>query len=129
MIKKIVLITCLVPVSLCAVVTIKNDTHVTHFLTCDKIGYLVEPQKDVQIEVEEVSWLKSWWKDPSIITLYKKIGDTQEFQATFEVKPNNTKDESPVIFISDVQRKARHVSAPFSVKNVNANEPDSAEQS
>lgn len=129
MIKKIVLIACLVPTILNAAVTIKNDTHVIHFITCDKIGYLVEPQKDVQLEVEEVSWLKSWWKDPSIITLYKKIGDSQEFQATFEVKPNNKNDEPAIIFISDVQRKARHVSAPFTVKNVNKSEAESDEQS
>jgi hypothetical protein len=125
MIKKVILAVLCIFASTCmAIVTIKNDTKVPYFITCDKIGCLIDPQKEVQLDIQEANWLKSWWFDPSLITLYKKIGDTSEFQATFEIKPTNKSDENILIFISDVQRKARHVSAPFSVRNISTNEAD-----
>jgi|GEM_PF-7006124 len=99
-------------------VTIKNDTKADHFITCDGIGYLIESQKEVQLEVPEVSWLASWWHDPSIITLYKKIGDSEGFEKVFYITPKRGEENTITVFISDVQRKARHVSAPFSVKSV-----------
>lgn len=99
-------------------VTIKNDTKVAYFITCDEIGYLIEPQQEVQLDVSETSWLASWWHDPSIITLYKKIGDNESFEKVFYVTPKGKDENTIAIFISDVQRKARHVSAPFNVKAV-----------
>lgn len=101
-----------------AVVTIKNDTKIAYFITCDELGYLIEPQKEVQLDIPEVSWLKSWWHDPSIITLFKKIGEQEGYKEVFQIRPIFKADESIVIFISDVSRKARHVSAPFNVKAV-----------
>ena len=96
-------------------VTIKNDTKTDYFIIADTIGHEIEPQEEVQIEVQEASWLKSWIHDPAKITLFKKIGDKEGFIKTFDIKPVFKDEESIVIFISDVQRKARHVSAPFTV--------------
>lgn len=98
-------------------VTIKNDTKTDYFIIAEDIGHEIEPQEEVQIEVQESSWLKSWIHDPSKITLFKKIGDKEGFVKTFEIKPNFKDNDSIVIFVSDVQRKARHVSAPFTVLN------------
>ena len=99
-------------------VTIKNDTKTEYFITCDELGYLINSQKEVQLDVAEVSWLKSWWHDPSVITMFKKIGESEEFAKVFYLTPKSTDDGTVTIFISDVLRKARHVSAPFSVKAI-----------
>ena len=123
--KFLALLLCTAPI-IATSVTIKNDTKVDYFITCDELGYLINPQKEVQLDVAEVNWLKSWWHDPSVITLYKKIGESEEFAKVFYLTPKSTDDNTITIFMSDVLRKARHVSAPFSVKAINS--PSSAEE-
>ena len=115
--KFLALLLCTAPI-IATSVTIKNDTKVDYFITCDELGYLINPQKEVQLDVAEVNWLKSWWHDPSVITLYKKIGESEEFAKVFYLTPKSTDDNTITIFMSDVLRKARHVSAPFSVKAI-----------
>lgn len=98
------------------ITTIKNDTTATYFITCDALGYLLEPNQEVKIDIPEISWFASWFSDPSVMTLYKKIGDEKEFAQVFQLRPKATEEEEVLIFMSDVHRKARHVSAPFTVK-------------
>ncbi len=117
--KFLALVLCTAPI-IATNVTIKNDTKVEYFITCDELGYLINPQKEVQLDVAETSWLKSWWHDPSVITMFKKIGESEEFAKVFYLTPKSTDDNTITIFISDVLRKARHVSAPFNVKAVNS---------
>ena len=100
-------------------INIKNDTNTDYFIVINKTGHLLEPDAELQTDIEQVGWFKSWWYDLPKIILFKKIGDQEGFVKTFEIKPSFGKDnDSVVIFISDVQRKARHVSAPFTVTKI-----------
>ncbi len=96
-------------------VIIKNDTKTDYFIIVEDIGHEIDPEEEVQLEVQEVNWFKSWFSDPSIITFFKKVDDKDGYVKTFEIRPTFKQSKSIVIFISDIQRKARHVSAPFSV--------------
>lgn len=123
MVKKLIFF--LLPIALSNAITtnIKNDTKVTYFITCDQLGYLLNPSQEVTIEVPETSWLASWWNDPSVLTLFKKVGessegDGKEFVKLFQVRPKATDDDEILILMSEVQRKARNVTAPFTVKTV-----------
>lgn len=125
MIKKYIFF--LLPITLAHAITttIKNDTKVTYFVTCDKLGYLLDAAQEVKIEVPEANWLASWWNDPSVMTLFKKIGDGtdgagKEFVELFQVRPKETDDDEILILMSEVQRKARNVTAPFTVKAVDS---------
>lgn len=125
MIKKFMFL--LLPITLTHAITtiIKNDTKVTYFITCDKLGYLLGAAQEVKIEVPETSWMASWWNDPSVMTLFKKIGDGsegdgKEFVEIFKVRPKETDDDEILILMSEVQRKARNVTAPFTVKAVDS---------
>ena len=118
MIKRLILFLCATTIAHALTTTIKNDTKVTYFITCDQLGYLLEPIQEVTIEVPETSWIASWWRDPSIITLFKKVGDGKEFVEVFLVRPKACDDDEILILLSEVQRKARNVTAPFTVTTI-----------